>query len=465
MNRLAPYVPLAPVLALVLAAGAPVLRPAPAAAAPAMLPDSTLVDRWTLPNGLRVVTRTVKGTGVAAITLAYRFGRDDDPENRQGLAQVLGELAFMGPAGDLPARTLDELDGQRPVGWSYPVMRHATLFSEGATLQQFPGVLSEVARRMRGVDVDAATLKHAVAQVKVDLAAQLEGPAEVSAGFVAREAALGRSEAEIRAVIAGRDLDRLTPAEVTQWMRKVYVPANAVLSITGDLVSVDVRRLVESLFGPIPAGEPMPPPGEAPLGPATFAMTRAAEPVGAIGLIAPPLDDSTHAAFYLAASVFGVMSEQMTARSGADDKRRFQYGLFDEPELARVYPDVQPGVGPERLGEAVVALVEPMMQFTLLSRWLVQSRDRTTYLLGGPVPTSVLRQMKQNPRMLIAFSRAQASCELIRGPAFWDGYRARLMQVDALAAKPMLQRMTEEQHQVRVVLAPADKAAPASKKP
>lgn len=463
VNRLVPAA-CAVVLAAALGAAA-LLRPAPAAAAPATLLDSTTVDRWTLANGLRVVTRTIKGTGVVAITLGYRFGRNDDPADRRGLAQVLGELAFMGPAGELPARTLEDLDGQRPVGWGYPVMRHATLLTEGATVQQFPGVLAEVARRMKGPDVNAATLKHAIAQVKLDLRAQLDGPAEVSAGFVAREAALGRSEAEIRSLVSGRDLDALTPAEVSQWLRKAYVPANAVLSLTGDLGSLDVRRMVESLFGALPAGAPMPEAAEAALRPATFTMTRPGETVGAIGLIAPPLDDSTHAAFYLAASVFGIMSEQMSARSGADDRRRFQYGLFDEPELARVFPDVQPGVGPERLGEAVTALIAPMEQFTLLSRWIVQSRDRTAYLLGGPVPPAMMRQMKSNPRMQVGFSRAQASCELIRGPEFWAGYRERLARVDAVAARPMLERMDDERYQVRVVLGPGAKAAPASKQP
>lgn len=454
MNRLVPSLAtLLLVLGLAGAAG-------PAAADPVLLPDSTLVDRWTLPNGLRVVTRSIKGTGVVAITLAYRFGRDDDPANRRGLAQVMGELAFMAKAGDLPERTLEELDSQRPAGWSYPVMRHATLLSEGATVAQFPGVLAEMARRMKGVDVDAAALKRAVTQVKLDLRSQLEGPAELSAGFVAREAALGRTEAEIRAIVSGRDLDALTPAEVLQWMRRAYVPANAVLSLTGDLSNVDVRRLVESQFGALPAGEAMPDPAPLTLRPATIAMTRATAPAaGAVGLIAPSLDDTLHATFYLTTAVFGIMGEQATARLTGDDRRRYQFALFDEPELARVFPDVPPGVGPERLGEAVDALLEPLQQFTLLSRWLIQSRDRTAYLLGGPVPPSVMRQMKSTPRMQIAFSRAQASCELIRGPAFWAEYRRRLERVDALAARPMFAQFADPARQVRVVLAPSAKAA------
>jgi hypothetical protein len=107
-SRVPRFAAVVPALLLALALAGPASRPSPATAAAVMLADSTLVDRWTLPNGLRVVTRTIRGSGVAAITVGYRFGRNDDPAGRNGLAQLLGELAFMGPAGDIPARTIGD---------------------------------------------------------------------------------------------------------------------------------------------------------------------------------------------------------------------------------------------------------------------------------------------------------------------------------------------------------------------
>src|SRR5262245_40588525 len=103
------------------------------AAAPDTLADGTRIERWTLANGMKVVTRSAPGAGAVAITLGYRMGIDDDPAGRSGLAQLLGDLTFTSAAGNQPDRTPEELDSQRPLGWSYAVLRHMTLATEVAT--------------------------------------------------------------------------------------------------------------------------------------------------------------------------------------------------------------------------------------------------------------------------------------------------------------------------------------------
>ena len=142
-----------PLRALTLAAG--VILAAPALAAPVPPPqtlsDSTVVRTWTLDNGLRVFTRHIPDAQAVAITVGYSVGTDDDPPGMEGLGQALGELAFMAPAGDIPARNREELDSQRSLGWSFPISRCTTLFTEGASVEQFPGVLSQAAARTRGV--------------------------------------------------------------------------------------------------------------------------------------------------------------------------------------------------------------------------------------------------------------------------------------------------------------------------
>ena len=84
--------------------------PAPAAdASPhqTQLKDGTRVSRWTLQNGLRVVTRNVPGARSAAITLCYRLGSREDPVGREGLAEMVAQMAFTGRSGDVPGRSMD----------------------------------------------------------------------------------------------------------------------------------------------------------------------------------------------------------------------------------------------------------------------------------------------------------------------------------------------------------------------
>src|SRR5437867_4132460 len=73
--------------------------------APDTLADSTVVESWTLDNGLAVSTRHVPDAQAVAITLGFAIGTDDDPGDREGLALVLDELVFMSAAGNVPART------------------------------------------------------------------------------------------------------------------------------------------------------------------------------------------------------------------------------------------------------------------------------------------------------------------------------------------------------------------------
>ena len=124
--------------------------PRSSASGPDTLADHTSVERWALDNGLRVTTRNFPDAGGVAVTVGYPFGSDQDPEGREGLAQLLGRLVFLSPAGEFPERTPEEMESQRPHGWSYTVTRRATLLTEVASIGQFPGALREFAARMRG---------------------------------------------------------------------------------------------------------------------------------------------------------------------------------------------------------------------------------------------------------------------------------------------------------------------------
>jgi predicted Zn-dependent peptidase len=198
---------------------------------------------------MKVVTRSAPGSGAVAITLGYRKGSDDDPAGRSGLAQLLGELSFTAAAGKQPERAPEELDSQRPLGWSYPVLRHMTLLTEVASADRFPQVLAQVAERARGVTFDAAQLGAARARVKKELAQQLFGDPTVVLNHQLAEIARGRSDGEIVRHASGSEIERATVAELQQELQRWHCPANAVLSLVGDFGPVDLHALVEKQFG------------------------------------------------------------------------------------------------------------------------------------------------------------------------------------------------------------------------
>ncbi|MBK7369815.1 MAG: insulinase family protein [Candidatus Eisenbacteria bacterium] len=120
-------------------------------AAAGLLPDSTMFDGWKLANGLEVRARHVPGASGVAIVVAYRAGSSYEPPAREGMAQLLAELQFHAPAGDIPERSREEMASLRPLGWGVQVNERLATLTEIAAPDRFPGVLHQVATRMRGV--------------------------------------------------------------------------------------------------------------------------------------------------------------------------------------------------------------------------------------------------------------------------------------------------------------------------
>ena len=149
----------------------PMLVPARAraGAGPDTLADSTWVERWTLKNGLDVTVHHIPRCNSVAVIAAWRVGRDQDPRDRDVMADLLSEVLFTAAAGDVPERSREEMNDLRPQGWNLQVTPRFTLLSELSPPAQFPGVLRQVATRMRGLTVTDSTLALARRQVVRDL--------------------------------------------------------------------------------------------------------------------------------------------------------------------------------------------------------------------------------------------------------------------------------------------------------
>jgi hypothetical protein len=418
-----------------------------------ILADSSVVERWTLPNGLRVTTRHVPKLRAVAVTVAYRVGTDDDPPGRAGLAQVTGELGFTAATADAPDRNREELDSQRPLGWGYPVNRRITLFTEIAAVERFPGVLSQVASRMKGVQVTPEGLRAAIATVQREIAERETRP-ELSLTYNLREIALGRTNEQIALRGSGEEIAKLGLEEVQERLRHVYVPANASLGLVGDLRRVDVRRLVDNLFASIPPGTPLPVTELPRLQPVSRVVARPGGSVGAIGVIAPALDDSLHPTFYASTLLLGSHVNNGWQVRGQDPEPRFQYPLFDEPDLPRFYPPLDPSThDPAALTKRFLEAGQALSTMIIPKETYEEVKKNALWVLGGPMTEAQLSMIRRESGALMMLATSQATRALLGGDAFWDRYRRRL---DALEARDLGAWDTwyhEPSHQVRLLFA------------
>src|SRR5262249_3265221 len=140
-------------------------------------------------------------------------------------------------------------------------------------------------------------------------------------------------------------LDRLTGRDLEPLLKRRYQAGNASLALAGDLSDVDVHALVNSLFAPLPGGPAMPDTVRFDLhGGKRAAPWKGLEaPVRGAAVESPSLADSLHPAFYLTMLVTGPGLTEPWGRPTPPLTTRFQYSLFDDPELVRFYPAVAKG--------------------------------------------------------------------------------------------------------------------------
>jgi hypothetical protein len=443
---------------LLLGATSSVVAHADTMPGPHPLSDSTVVESWDLENGLHVVTRHVPEARAVAITVGYRIGTDDDPEGLEGLAHVMGELVFTSAVGDAPERNREDLDSQRPLGWSFPVSRRSTLFTEIASLDQFPGVVSQVAARMRGVQVTAEGLSAAVTSARSELGEQLHGPVMGALYHQVREVAVATKDEDILRRASGRGLGALRPDEVSERIRRLYVPSNAVVSLAGNLRGLDVKALVTSLFGAIPPGTPSARGTRPKLAPGSRVMRLEGirEAGGAVGLIAPALDDSLHPSFYLNALLLGSHFNRLWLREREGKApNRYHYAVFDEPDLLRIFPPVNAGESdPAILNTRVQQALGTFSTLIVTTEPYNELRSGVLWMLGGPMKPELATRVRTDPALLHTMARTMAARALWGGDSFWEDYRARFESEPPGNLGRWLAYFGDPQHQVLLLMLP-----------
>ena len=441
--------PLAPAALLLLA------LTAPAAAQPRS--DSTIAGAWRLDNGLEVRTLHVPHAPGVSVTLAFRAGSGYDPAGREGLAELLAELQFMGAAGDVPERTREEMPSLRPLGWESRPGTRLVRFTEIATRAQLPGVLQQSARRLAGVQVTADDLKAAIARVRRDAGSHLFGDAGEllywRAGLIAR----GVTDEQLVRLASLPGLDKLAVKDVEPLLKRRYNPGNASLALVGDLSGVDVRALVGSLFGSLPAGPALPDTVMVRLHSAkrVTPWKGLEDPLGVIAVETPALSDTLHPAFYLSMLITGPGVIKNWGQPNAPLMSRFQYSLYDEPELVRFYPPVRKdAIDPDVISGA---LYEQLMVIggQLANESVLEAVRRSVrWLLGDVLPREILARVNVDPGALGTLSNGLATRALWMGDAYWADYLRRFKSLK-IGHNYFYEWLADAKHQTTVLLLPS----------
>ncbi len=344
---------------------------APAPAAPAPVADlvkqvDVPYQRFTLPNGLRVIVHTDRKAPIVAVSVWYDVGSKFEPAGKTGFAHLFEHLMFNGsenapgdffkPLKDVGATDFNGTTSFDRTNYFETVPRPAldrALFLESDRMGYLTGAITQgVLDEQRGVVQNEKRQNDnqpygLVQYAEVETLLAGTGYGHTTIGSMA-------------------DLDAASLADVKDWFHSHYGPNNAVLVLAGDIDAKEARPLVEKYFGGIPAGPKSVRPVVAVptlAAPKTITLKdRIAATLILRSWAVPGLNDPDAVPLDVAASVLGglassrldnalVRKEKLAVQVAADVDSMAQLGMFEVQVVVR--PGVDPAVVNKRLDEII----------------------------------------------------------------------------------------------------------------
>lgn len=210
------------------------------------------VSRATLDNGLRVVLAPDRGSGVVGISIHVDVGFRSEPVGRTGFAHLFEHLMFQG------SESLPKLEHFRVVQSSGGVFNGSTHFDYTVYHELLPagalerGLFLE-ADRMRAPAITAENLANQVDVVSEEIRLNVLGQPYGGFPWIHLPPVLFNTFANSHNGYGDfEDLQSATVDDCADFFERYYCPANAVLTVCGDIDPDRALELVERHFGDIP---------------------------------------------------------------------------------------------------------------------------------------------------------------------------------------------------------------------
>lgn len=251
--------------------------PATAHAAPPSGPPAEPfpIERFTLPNGLRVWVQPRADSQSLAAMLVFRVGARDETRPQAGISHFVEHMLFTGSErwSEDEIKTLIRTRGGRWNGWT--TMESTTYFAQVAA-QDAPLALdwlAELAFRSTFPPDKIDKEREVIFQEKAGrygwIINTLDG---MGFGYEldrdVRRALYPASPLGRRVIGEDDSLDSIGRDELLAYYKTYYVPSNATLILVGRTTGEQARELAARYFGGAPAGPRPAPPAAAPATPA-----------------------------------------------------------------------------------------------------------------------------------------------------------------------------------------------------
>ncbi len=320
-------------------------------------------QKFTLPNGLRVLVNTDRKAPVVAVSVWYAVGSKNEPKGKTGFAHLFEHLMFNGSEHS-PGDFFAPLQDMGATDYNGTTWFDRTNYFETVPTAGLDRVLMLESDRM-GYLLGAMTQEKLDNQRSVVQNEKRQGDNQPY-GLVEYEELenLYPSGNPYHHSTIGSmaDLNSATLDDVKSWFRDHYAPNNAILVLSGDVDLATAKAKVAKWFGAIPSGPKVKPVAvPVPTLPAPLAKTifdRVPTPRIYRMWAIPGLDNPDHLPLEMGATVLGglassrldnvlVKQKQLAVRVSASAD------IFAQGGQMVIYADARPGVDEATLAKAL----------------------------------------------------------------------------------------------------------------
>ena len=210
-------------------------------------------EKYTLPNGLKVILHQDNSAPVVAVTTLYHVGSKNEDTSRTGFAHFFEHLLFEGSEnikrGEF-MKYVNDAGGNLNANTS----QDRTFYYELLPSNQLKLGLWLESERMMHAQIDQVGVNTQREVVKEEKRQRMDNQPYGSILTETLKRAYKVHPYRWAPIGSMEHLNAAKLEEFIDFYKTFYVPNNAVLSIAGDFTIAETKKLIEQYFGPIPKG-------------------------------------------------------------------------------------------------------------------------------------------------------------------------------------------------------------------
>ena len=210
-------------------------------------------EKYTLPNGLKVILHRDTTAPVVAVTTLYHVGSKNEDTARTGFAHFFEHLLFEG-SENIKRGEFDKYVTNAGGALNANTSQDRTFYYELLPSNQLKLGLWLESERMMHAKIEQVGVNTQREVVKEEKRQRMDNQPY---GSIITEVLKRAYKVHPYRWAPIGSLDHLNAATLNEFIdfyKTFYVPNNAVLSVAGDINIADTKRLIDQYFGPIPKG-------------------------------------------------------------------------------------------------------------------------------------------------------------------------------------------------------------------